>query len=239
MTLDINLSNSKLSEIPIEIRDIRQLRELRLGNNQITFVPEWLLDLSELRILDLTENRLNTLPPLVSLTNLEVLLIGGNQISILPALPLSLRVLWIDRNPLKQIPYTVFELVNLQELDLTECCLEFVHTDIVRLSSLVKLYLSFNELTSLPDSLGYLPLVELCVFQNPLYTYPDTIVRLPLQRLLIDPGYYGNSATVQYYLQSFDPTTGERLHTKRSRERYESSHDEVYLQQMKRRYRIV
>jgi Leucine-rich repeat (LRR) protein len=144
----------------------------------------------------------------VSLTKLEVLLIGGNQLTTLPALPQSLRVVWVDRNPLGQFPYTILELCHLQELDLTECCLELIHPDISRLSNLLKLYLSFNELSALPDSLGYLRLVELSVFQNPLYTYPDSIVHLPLQRFLFDPGYYGNSATVQYYLQSFDATTG-------------------------------
>ncbi|EGC38713.1 hypothetical protein DICPUDRAFT_148631 [Dictyostelium purpureum] len=78
----LDLSDSGLSYLPIEIGSIQTLTELDLSNNRIKDLPPQIGKLSNLSILNLTNNQLEYLPwQLSQLTKLKLLNITGNQIS--------------------------------------------------------------------------------------------------------------------------------------------------------------
>ena len=80
---------------------------------------------------------------------------------------------------LTQIPAEVFELEQLEVLDLINNSLTSIPDSITRLQNLTELYLGFNQLTVLPDSISQLQnLTVLNLGYNQLGTVPDSIIRL-------------------------------------------------------------
>ena len=75
----LNLSNNTITVIPDDIQNLGQLQELLLGNNQISKVSSKLDELAFLQKLDLSNNHLNTLPDVMSnLAKLDELDLSGN-----------------------------------------------------------------------------------------------------------------------------------------------------------------
>lgn len=79
--LDVS-GNALTGSLPAEIRQLRNLRELRAGDNAMTGVPAEIGQLSNLRVLDLSDNQLTGLPnELGNLLELETLDLRGNAVS--------------------------------------------------------------------------------------------------------------------------------------------------------------
>lgn len=80
---ELNLSNNKLTgALPSEIRNLKNLKVLRLNGNQMTGLPAEIGQLSHLTELDLSGNRLTGLPlELGNLKNLQILNVSGNDYS--------------------------------------------------------------------------------------------------------------------------------------------------------------
>jgi len=106
---ELNLIDQRLTELPSELFQLRNLTTLYLGNNKLTFLSPKISQLANLTKFSLGDNRLSSLPTeLFQLTNLTHLHLWGNQLSFLPA-ELSqltkLKDLSVYKNPLTFPPY--------------------------------------------------------------------------------------------------------------------------------------
>ncbi|KAK9451057.1 uncharacterized protein V1518DRAFT_436969 [Limtongia smithiae] len=125
---NVDLTCLKITEIPNDIQDLRNIvhlqpgfnglatgplsRDVRiyLGHNLITKIPAALLCVENITVLSLRNNRLKSIPNAISrLKKLQDLSISGNEIETLPAqllLLADLRVLTVHPNPLIPLPGT-------------------------------------------------------------------------------------------------------------------------------------
>ena len=82
---ELDLIGNKIERIPNEISSLQQLEILRLGSNQIEVIGKEIIGLNKLRYLDLGKNKIQALPfEIGELNDLEFLQIWGNDITLLP-----------------------------------------------------------------------------------------------------------------------------------------------------------
>jgi Leucine-rich repeat (LRR) protein len=93
------LSKKKLTEIPEEIRQFKNLQYLDLSRNKLKKLPSWIGELHSLQTLVLSHNDIDTLPP---------------QIGMLS----NLKWFIMSRDPLDAIPDAFGDLTNLRYLDM-------------------------------------------------------------------------------------------------------------------------
>jgi Leucine-rich repeat (LRR) protein len=138
---------------------------LNLESNEIS--TEKFSDLENLTFLDLSRNKIKDLPPSISaLFNLKHLNLDENQIQSLEPMffneiyeneeiingPLFLERLTVAENSLKTLPFHIYYLSELRQLDLGGNLLTEISGDIQFLEKLTHLILRNNELTSLPGN---------------------------------------------------------------------------------------
>ncbi|XP_058473493.1 malignant fibrous histiocytoma-amplified sequence 1 homolog [Solea solea] len=141
------------------------LRQLTLcsKNNQIT-LPE---DIAEVEALNLGNNSLQELPAGL-----------GSTLN-------NLRILVLRRNKFTAVPWVVFELGQLVELDMSHNCLRTLPDSIGQLKGLKKLCVSHNKIQSLPAQIGALQsLEELDISFNDLHNLPSSFSGLTRLRTL-------------------------------------------------------
>lgn len=95
----LDLSKQKLTEIPSQVFQLKNLRELKANKNKISVIPEAINNLSLLQTLSLENNRLTKIP---------------HQIGALK----NLKYLNLNRNLIEAIPPEIGELFNLEYLEL-------------------------------------------------------------------------------------------------------------------------
>ncbi|XP_061886868.1 malignant fibrous histiocytoma-amplified sequence 1 homolog [Entelurus aequoreus] len=123
------------------------------------------------------------------LSHIEALNLGNNFLHELPeGLSSSLnnlRVLVLRRNHFTTVPQAVFELRQLEELDLSYNQLSGVAEGVVHLSVLKKLSVSHNNIQQLPEHISALRLLEeLDISFNHLHAVPASFSRLARLRTL-------------------------------------------------------
>ena len=126
----LDLTENKLSEVPLEVYSIKTLQTLILARNHLTDAsfpppPEDLKPLlPELRHVDLSHNKMSVLPAwLGKVEQVTELLASDNEISSLCLELLMkghLRVLDLSRNKIKEFPYELTELKKIKTLLLVE-----------------------------------------------------------------------------------------------------------------------
>ena len=187
---ELNLGDNHLAgEMPAELGNLANLRELRLGGpytcrsdgcepkspsgNQLTGeIPSWLGNLSNLEVLGLGANQLTGEIPswLGNLSNLERLSLNGNQLTGEIPAELgglsNLEVLGLFRNQLTgEIPAWLGNLSNLKRLYLSDNQLTGkIPAGLGNLTNLEDLWLRNNQLTGeIPAELGNLTSAWACV----------------------------------------------------------------------------
>ncbi|MBX2978013.1 MAG: leucine-rich repeat domain-containing protein [Flavobacteriales bacterium] len=95
----LDLSGTKLKEVPEEVRQLRNLNALDLGNNKIKRLPDWFGELTYMQDLRLARNKLTEVP--ASICSM-----------------VHLKRLDMSRNALKALPACIGKLVELVSLDL-------------------------------------------------------------------------------------------------------------------------
>lgn len=141
------------------------LRQLTLcsKNNQIV-LPD---DIAEIEVLNLGNNALQELP--------EGL---GSTLN-------NLRILVLRRNKFTAVPWVVFELGQLVELDLSHNCLRSLSEGVGQLRGLKKLCISHNKIQHLPAQIGALQVLEeLDMSFNDLHDLPRSFSGLTRLRTL-------------------------------------------------------
>jgi len=117
----LDLTKSKLKELPLEVLDFKNLHTLYLGKNKLTKLPENFHTLNQLQILDLSKNNFSTFPSMLcGMTSITQLFLGKNQINKLPhciGQMENLEILDIWLNELSGVPNSISNLRKLKSLD--------------------------------------------------------------------------------------------------------------------------
>jgi internalin A len=179
----LSLSYNQLTELPAELGQLKNLTTLSLSYNQLTELPAELGQLTNLTTLSLSSNQLTELPPeLGQLTNLTILSLSYNQLTELPpelGQLTNLTTLSLSSNQLTELPPELGQLTNLTILSLSHNQLTGVPAELGQLTNLTILSLSGNQLTELPPELGQLKnLTSLYLFDNQLTELPPELGQL-------------------------------------------------------------
>lgn len=117
----LDLSKSKLKEIPSAVLQFKNLRELNLEKNKISQLPSDFF-FEHLEILNLTKNEIQVFPEVICQnTSLKQLLMGKNNMDVIPDCIGELQnliILDVWFNPITDLPMALTELKNLKALDL-------------------------------------------------------------------------------------------------------------------------
>ncbi len=137
----LNLSLTKLTHLPNEIGNLKNLTKLNLAASLITSLPASIGELQALQELNLSFTKLTHLPNEIgNLKNLTELELAASMITSLPA--------------------SIGELQALQELNLRSPKLTHLPNEIGNLKNLTKLNLACSRITSLPASIGELQALQ-------------------------------------------------------------------------------
>ncbi len=137
----LRLRGMRLRELPLEIYQLKNLKELDLSDNSLSALPDsFASKFKRLEILDLSNNQFGKLPPQITqMPNLGYLNLRSNQLSQLPEDITALTQLqWLDlgRNQFKQLPEGITRLSNLKNLALDDAKIDSLpeaFKDMVRL----------------------------------------------------------------------------------------------------------
>ena len=118
----IDLSRQKLSSLPSQLFDFKELRYLNLSKNKFNRINDSLSLLSHLEIIDFSVNKFEAFPAVIfQLIQLKEILISRNQIEKIPEeikYCAALQILDLNDNPVGDIGSGLLTLKNLKLLDL-------------------------------------------------------------------------------------------------------------------------
>ncbi|XP_055373134.1 leucine-rich repeat protein 1-like [Condylostylus longicornis] len=156
----LTISGINRPKVDSQILFLKNLTNLNLSENSISKIPK---ELGKLKLteLDLSNNNLGENE---SLKDWEWIT-NGNILS-------SLRSLNLSKNKLSYFPYNIVKLKNLITLKLNENNIRKLPFAIRRLNNLKFLHLCSNKLESLPNSLNYIHLDTLDVWNNNFLSQP-------------------------------------------------------------------
>ncbi len=182
----LNLRCNQLTVLPEIIMSIETLEWLDLALTDLKSLSESVGNLTNLQFLFLENNSLITLPrSIANLTVLEELHLENNPVKFLPdelGYMHTLKKLYLEapsyfyKGALKELPYSIGNLVFLEILDLSSCELEYLPESFGNLKALKILDLYDNNIVSLPETFGNLKMLEILnLNDNMLKFLPDSI----------------------------------------------------------------
>lgn len=201
------LCNQKLTKLPKEVVQLKELRELIVSYNSLYSIPDEFCNCSKLTKVDLSYNGLRSLPGRLSeLQELKYLDISGNYCPELITTITnctSLETLLAMDNLISRLPADFCGLKNLRKLNVTFNLLTEVPQDIDNLPVLTELILLNNRLCDLPQSLGRLNYLRVLLLSNNMFRKIPDFVR----------GMKGRNGLLAVYLSGnpldWDDTPGQ------------------------------
>lgn len=122
----LNISDTSLKALPMEIANLINLQTLLLYGNEIATIPESIGSLEKLKVLDVSRNKLETVPDTIAkLVNLTTINLSNNQLTTFPTLQNFTKLSMIDLsgNQLNEFPDIYSENnSNLSEIYLKVNC---------------------------------------------------------------------------------------------------------------------
>ena len=180
----LELGCNYITYLPKEIGQLTQLKQLFLSTNKLILLPDEIGDLVYLEELNLSSNELIELPStLGKLRNLKKINLCKNNLETFPnelENLINLEYLDADQNKLTIIPSGLFrKMSKLHTLNLSFNQLTTIPESIRNLKSLNLLFLSFNKLTYIPPEIGELSKVShISLSDNMLTSIPSEMGRL-------------------------------------------------------------
>ncbi len=159
-TLEVlNLSNNRLSDLPLDLGRLRRLRILFCSCNDFTELPAVLGECENLRMIGFKSNRIETVPE--------------------SAFPTLLRWLILTDNHIRRLPASIGRCSALQKLMLSGNQLENLPEEMAACTNLELVRLAANRFQSLPGWLLSLPRLSwLAVSGNPCSSAPREGARI-------------------------------------------------------------
>ena len=171
----INLKHNKFVHIPHDIFKLPNLVCLILSENKLTSIPSGIGNLTSLQSLVMCSNEIRFVSSMISdLTNLTELRLGNNFIGLNHVTPLNLPPniikLHLAYNHFNDLPLTIYQLIQLQHLDLNNNGIsELTNPLILNLTKLKCLLLKHNNLREITTDILQLPvLYQIKLRDNPL-----------------------------------------------------------------------
>lgn len=154
----LSLGMEDLSELPEEIKELKNLKSLNLFRNKVKQLPEYLPEIGLIE-LNLSKNGLTSIPEVVFKCS-------------------TLKKIDLHSNELKEIDPRFFNLQQLEEIDLADNSVSQIPNEINKLVNLKKLNLRTNDLESLPDAMSNLQkLEEIELRGNDFYEFPEALTK--------------------------------------------------------------
>uniref|UniRef100_A0A3Q2NXF1 FLII actin remodeling protein n=1 Tax=Fundulus heteroclitus TaxID=8078 RepID=A0A3Q2NXF1_FUNHE len=178
-TLHLRNTQRTQSNMPTSLEGLTNLADVDLSSNDLSRVPECLYSLSSLKRLNLSSNQISELSLCIDQWNqLETLNLSRNQLTSLPSAICKLsklKKLYLNSNKLDfdGLPPGVSKLANLTEFMAANNNLELIPEGLCRCDKLKKLVLNKNRLVTLPETIHFLPNLEILdVRENPNLVMP-------------------------------------------------------------------
>ncbi|MGP8216465.1 MAG: leucine-rich repeat domain-containing protein [Bacteroidia bacterium] len=118
------LTKHKLTEVPEEIREFKNLQYLDLSKNKLKKIPDWIGELTSLQTLILSHNDIDTLTPKIGLlTNLKWFIMNRDPLNAIPDAIgglTELRYLDMWGDNIDYFPAALGKLTNLKAFDLRD-----------------------------------------------------------------------------------------------------------------------
>ena len=120
--LGLSFSKLKLTYLPTELANFKNLKILDLSKNKLTELPDFIGDFSQLELLDISKNALNIFPiEICKLSKIRILIANRNTFDKIPecigyCLDLERIDLW--DTPVMSFPNSIVDLKKLNEIDL-------------------------------------------------------------------------------------------------------------------------
>ncbi|MFN8672353.1 MAG: leucine-rich repeat domain-containing protein [Candidatus Sericytochromatia bacterium] len=174
---ELYLNTTNLKEIPIELFDLENLEILLLNSNNLENIPKEIEKLKNLKELHLANNIKLEIP-------FDIINDYKNPKRIINFIikndDISDSVEYIRNNEnLTSFPEEVFNIINLQKLDLSKNKISKLPSSISKLKNLKSINLSENELMDLPNELTELTnLEEIYLNKNRIYQLPNGMNKL-------------------------------------------------------------
>jgi hypothetical protein len=153
----LDLSGHNLTEIPLEIFELKNLKNLNLSNNKISTIPKDITKLKRLERLDVSNNKIsNFYAKICQLPKLQVLNLNNNLIKTIPKQVkhiILLKVLHMSNNQLSSLPNEIRELNNLQKLNISKNLFENFPEEIFELKSLKTLWINNLNIKTFPTDI--------------------------------------------------------------------------------------
>jgi Leucine-rich repeat (LRR) protein len=156
--LDIGC-NSQIRELPLELENLKNLKNVNLDNIGLLKFPEYITKCCKIERLRLSNNKINELPN--NIENLKCIkslnLINCNLQNIIPKIGMlqTLNELFLNNNELIDIPNEMENLLNLQYLDLSNNQLQQFPNIFTKMKQLIVLNIFSNNITSINANIIY------------------------------------------------------------------------------------
>ncbi len=150
-------SEKGIGGIPVEIGNLKYIKELKINSFGVNFIPESIGKLTSLEYLEISFGGVRKIP--VSICNLKALKhldLSSHKIEKIPKyinLLTSLEVLNLAFNQIDEIPNSLSQIDSLRELFINNNNLRMIPGSIQELSNLQVLYLYENQIYELPKSI--------------------------------------------------------------------------------------
>ncbi|EMS14785.1 leucine-rich repeat containing protein [Entamoeba histolytica HM-3:IMSS] len=159
------------------------LQQLDISCNPLVEFPVCITKCQSLKILNLSDCHLYDIPSnvLSSLSNLETLYIGCNHLSSLESLSVlkKLRALYLQSNNLLHFPQSIFDLITLKTLFVSNNYITTIPNQISQLTQLEQLDLCCNSILDIKPLTNIPSLKEIDVSFNFIKQIPSEIESMP------------------------------------------------------------